>query len=85
MAKKVAAKAATKQRVKTLRIGGLLYETNDIRVGDRVTIECTWHRKPAKKRKFKIIDIDRVVIADAEGRTAVVSVSDSGLTRLSDD
>ena len=82
MAKKVAAKAATKQRIRALKVGGTMYETNDIRVGDRVTFEGAWCGKQVRNRKFKIIDIDRVVIADSEGRTAVTHVS--GLKRISD-
>ncbi len=85
MAKKVAAKAAkvvTKRRIRALKLGGLMYETNDIRVGDRVTFEGIWCGKQVRNRKFKIIDIDRVVVADSEGRTAVMRVS--GIKRISD-
>ena len=75
MSKKSAGEGATKRRVTSLSLGGALYETNDLRVGDRVTFEGAWRGKPVGNRKFKIIDIDRVVIADAEGQTAVVGAS----------
>ena len=82
MAKKNVPKVVTKHRIKTLKLGGLIYETNDLRIGDLVTCEVGWHGKPVRNRKFKIIDIDRVVIADTAGRTAIMHVS--ALKRISD-
>ena len=55
--------------------------SNDFRIGDKVSVEMSWGSGPVKTRRLKIIEIDRVVLADSGGRTAVAPVS--ALTRIS--
>ena len=64
--------ATTKKRLKTITLNRLAYDTHDVRLGDRVTFDGAWQGKQDGNRTFKVIDIETVVIADAEGRTAVV-------------
>lgn len=65
-------KATPKKRVTTITLNRLAYDTHDVRIGDRVTFDGAWQGKQVGNRTFKVIDIETVVIADAEGRTAVV-------------
>ncbi len=65
-------KPPPKKRVTRITLNRLAYDTHDVRIGDRVTFDGAWKGKQVGNRTFKVIDIETVVIADAEGRTDVV-------------